>query len=733
MKGKKAVKRGLKQARELFSLSLKDFKRKTYHQFFPVKPTVVNLNANDICNSKCVMCNIWEQKQGKEISPAELEAILNDELYSEVKHIGITGGEPTLREDLPELYQAVINALPDIEGLSIITNCIQEKQVIERIEKVAEVCKNAGVGFSMMVSLDGVGEIHEQVRGREGNFETAINVINHFKNKIPLAVGCTISKINVWEVDEMLDYLIENNIYGRFRVAEFINRLYNDNKAEVVRNFTDDETYHLALFFQRLELNFERNPEFKRTYRSIHNILTGGERLIGCPYQSKGVVLNSRGELAYCAPKSKVIGDSLSGSSLKIFNKNLDERRRIIDKNCDDCIHDYHAPITYSEYKNELIRTYSQKLLSIKHARKAEFLSTFLPAAKNPFKNNFPIVFVFGWYGTETVGDKAILGGIIDEYREQFDGKVNFVVGSLYPFITIRTMQELEEPDIHIIDSRAIEFLQYCKLADYLVMGGGPLMDLDELYLAFIAFKLGKKYNKTNVVFGCGIGPLFNKHLKNTVKEIIYTANDLRLRDYKSLEVAKEWCAENITPVMSGDSAKRFVLLRDKVITVEKKKNVLSCFLREWTHEYSKQLTHQEFLEERKTVESAMAKLLKQKAAELGVESINLCHMHNYTIGNDDREFSRRFIKEHFSDYSNITYDKGLSTVDSTIKAMKESKFNICMRFHSMLFAESLQLPFLAIDYTLGGKIYNYLKDADKLDHLISMDELKKQFHEVAK
>lgn len=24
---------------------------------------VINLNANDICNSKCVMCNIWEQKR----------------------------------------------------------------------------------------------------------------------------------------------------------------------------------------------------------------------------------------------------------------------------------------------------------------------------------------------------------------------------------------------------------------------------------------------------------------------------------------------------------------------------------------------------------------------------------------------------------------------------------------------------------------------------------------------
>lgn len=717
--------------RRLASLYLSNLKNKYWYQYFPVKPKVVNLNANDICNSKCVMCNIWEQKQGIEVTPSELEIILKNELYSEVTHVGITGGEPTLREDLAQLYQAVINALPNLKGLSIITNCIKEKDVINRIEEVAAVCNKANKSFTIMVSLDGVGEVHDRNRGRKDNFRSAINVINHFKDRFKVDIGCTITKENVWDVDELLDYLKEHNLYGRFRVAEFIKRLYNDNKSDQIRNYTEDEAYHLALFFKKLEFTFEKNKTFKRTYSSIHNILTGGKRLISCPYQSGGVVLNSRGELSYCAPKSDIIGNTLENSSFGLFKSTLKERRRIIKEDCDSCIHDYHAPITHKEYYKELKKKLYNIILNIENSDKAVKLTRYLKKPSNPFNNNAPVVFIFGWYGTETVGDKAILGGIIDEYRETFKGKVNFIVGSLYPFITDRTLREMNEPDIKVIDSRSLDFLRYSKIADYFVMGGGPLMDLNELYLALIAFKISKslKRKTTNVVFGCGIGPLFVKKFQKATEQIISLTDDLRLRDNKSVELAKKWCRPNVTPSMSGDSAKRYVLLRNSSIGDVKPKNVICCFLREWTHEYARNLSKEEFLVEKRKLERSIANLIREKAKEYNVDQVILCNMHNYVVGNDDRDFSRRFIKENFQDDPLVTHDKRLATVDSTIIAMKEAKFNICMRFHSMLFAESLDTDFMAIDYTLGGKIYNYLNDNNKLNKLTSIEQLIEQYN----
>jgi polysaccharide pyruvyl transferase WcaK-like protein len=47
---------------------------------------------------------------------------------------------------------------------------------------------------------------------------------------------------------------------------------------------------------------------------------------------------------------------------------------------------------------------------------------------------------------------------------------------------------------------------------------------------------------------------------------------------------------------------------------------------------------------------------------------------------------------------------------------MKKSKLNICMRFHSVLFAHTLNTDFIAIDYTMGGKIHAFLKDNNVLE-----------------
>jgi polysaccharide pyruvyl transferase WcaK-like protein len=47
---------------------------------------------------------------------------------------------------------------------------------------------------------------------------------------------------------------------------------------------------------------------------------------------------------------------------------------------------------------------------------------------------------IIGWYGTETVGDRGILAGILDIINiSEVD---NIFLGSLYPFFTERTLSE---------------------------------------------------------------------------------------------------------------------------------------------------------------------------------------------------------------------------------------------------------------------------------------------------
>lgn len=686
---------------------------------------VINLNANDICNSKCVMCNIWEQKKGFEFSPEQLKTILHDDLFKNVEHIGVTGGEPTMREDLPDIYEAIIDAIPNIKGVSTITNCIKENDVKDRIEKVAQVCQKHKKPFSMMVSLDGFGEVHDKIRGREGNFKSAINIINHFKERgIEVSTGSTISKDNLWEIDELLDYMKKNSIYGRFRVAEFIKRLYNENKSSVIRNFDDEEAYHLILFFYKLIFTFEKNETYKRTYKSIINILAGGERLIGCPYQNNGVVLNSRGELAFCAPKSEIIGSTLDRSAIEIYNSNSIEHKRILKENCKNCIHDYHAPITAREYKIETDEQYWKRRIKVD-----SILLTNKEIDDIPTNKVYDFqVFITGWYGTETVGDKAILAGIIQKIKEKYsNSKIGFIISSLYPLITERTMKELEIIDYQVVSVYSEQFISSIKGANIVIMGGGPLMDLEELALPLLSFKIAKKLNIKSIIFGCGLGPLFkNKYIKAT-KEILNLADEIHLRDQKSILLAKEWTGGKKEIELSGDPAKFYLQTISSLHNDKPKINRLSCFLREWTHEYIADISFNEFLELKKKVEYKLSEFIKSKAEELKVDEIYLDHMHNFVIGNDDRDFSRYFIQTYFKDYKiPIVYNKKLSTVESIVENMKTSQFNICMRFHSVVFAHTLDTNFIGFDYTNGGKINNYLSDNHSIKNLLSLNDLLK-------
>lgn len=447
--------------------------------------------------------------------------------------------------------------------------------------------------------------------------------------------------------------------------------------------------------------------------------MSGGKRLIGCPYQLTGVVLNSRGELAYCAPKSDIIGNSLDKSSLQLYKDNLQEKQRVIKDDCGNCIHDYHAPITYRERKRALDEQYWRSIITLSSDYKLKQFGKIEPKKNGEFQ-----IFITGWYGTETVGDKAILGQIIDELYEAYGTDIAVVVSSIFPIITKRTLKELKFDNVEVSAVYSQEFIEYVKGSKLIVMGGGPLMDLDELAIPLLAFRLAKSAGQKTIIYGCGLGPLNNLNCINAVKEILNIADTIKLRDNKSIELAKSWLNKVMEVELSGDPAKKYL---NRYLAKEikpKEKVVLTCFLREWTFEYSKE-SMAEFDQLKIDFERGLASFIKRKAHEIQAQEILLDHMHNFAMGNDDRDFSRYFIKTYFKDFEiPISYNKRLSTVSSVVDSMLDSSYNICMRFHSVVFAHTLNTDFTAIDYTRGGKILNYLNDNNCSQRMLTIDNL---------
>jgi polysaccharide pyruvyl transferase WcaK-like protein len=390
---------------------------------------------------------------------------------------------------------------------------------------------------------------------------------------------------------------------------------------------------------------------------------------------------------------------------------------------------------------------------------------------------------IVGWYGTETVGDKAILGGIMHAYREKHPD-VRFTVASLNPFLTRRTMKELGLPAT-VIANPGWAFVKACLTSDAVIMGGGPLMGIDTLWVPLWAFVLARLAGRERIVWGCGLGPLDTERHLHATRLILRLATDIRLRDEASVAWARDLTGRDDI-VMSGDAAQDYAKRRARILrsarrsgrhaepltlpvapeAVNRKnmtatrtqggepsrstqaardgrgyevepepldtagggahggdRHTLACFLRDWSPEYRGQRTRAEFDRVKQDFEDRLGAYIRALCARYAVVPV-LHPMHTYTVGGDDRIFARRFLAEQLADVPGARYAVEPSTVDSILQAMLGARLNICMRFHSVLFAHTARTPFLAIDYTNGGKIKGFLEDCDALHRRVALEEV---------
>ena len=325
-----------------------------------LKPRVVNYQVNDICNARCVMCHVWKRQRGPELSPDGFGSLLSDDFFREVRHLGITGGEPTLRSDLERYYDVALRVLPNLQGGHFITNGFSQAKALRIFSKVKTSYSARGVSFGGMVSIDGVGVVHDAVRGRPNAFARTSGTLFAMRDAgIPVIACCTIVKENVYALHDLLDWARLHGVELRFRMAEFIDRLYVDQTNTHIRKFEPHEVKHLVAFFHYLIHFYETKSEICRTYESILSLLTGGVRLTGCPYQSsQAISIDCEGRFSHCAPKGipHALG-RVPGLEVLRFEP---DRRKLLVNSYSQYIHDYHSAWSPTESKERLINTVSR-------------------------------------------------------------------------------------------------------------------------------------------------------------------------------------------------------------------------------------------------------------------------------------------------------------------------------------------------------------------------------------
>jgi MoaA/NifB/PqqE/SkfB family radical SAM enzyme len=326
---------------QLSSLRKVDGSKKKY-------PKVIQLPITYNCNSRCVMCNIWQMDHSNEAKVDEFAKFMQDPLFEKVEAVGINGGEPSLVKDLA-LYAKEILKLPSLKALNIISHGFGTKPLLKSVENIYTQCKEKGIKFHVAISLDGFGEIHNIVRGRQKLFEktiTSIDTVIKDQSKYcdSYDIGCTVVQQNV-------DYLVELDTYAKSKNYNIKYRLGIENKRIESDKLKDQYSVlysplrQSAKEFFHYQFLHAKGLQDKFKYFAIHYWLNQSKprRLLGCDWKEEGVTVDSRGELYYCAVASDSIGSlRQKGGEEQFFeDKNIEYRKSIIKNDCDGCIHDY--------------------------------------------------------------------------------------------------------------------------------------------------------------------------------------------------------------------------------------------------------------------------------------------------------------------------------------------------------------------------------------------------------
>lgn len=132
------------------------------------RPTSSQIIVTDNCNSRCITCSQWKNKSTNELTTEEIYDILAQLRELGAIQVYFTGGEPLLRHDLSRLVERA--AKLRYQSISILTNGLLLTE--NRARKLLDSGLTA-VG----ISIDGLQETHDYVRGVTGSFDKVISAL----------------------------------------------------------------------------------------------------------------------------------------------------------------------------------------------------------------------------------------------------------------------------------------------------------------------------------------------------------------------------------------------------------------------------------------------------------------------------------------------------------------------------------------------------------------------------
>ena len=315
-------------------------------QITPIHPTVLIFHCTFVCDARCEMCHNWKRGDRKsDMTLDQIERTFSSPLWKKVENAAISGGEPTTRNDLVDICRVMLDKFPRLRKFGLNTTGLTPHRAIPMLTQIVELCHERGVIFSTRVSIDGVAEMHNQVRQVKRGFDKANETIRAMKDlqehyPFNFGISTTIFSMNLDDAENILAWARGEHLDIVFNMVRFTEpMLGNADLAETCKPIGAEEERMRQFFLDRVRMDPLLDGQNYVYLHYADMIANGYHRLAPCPFQTQGVMLNPDGGLFFCE-NSKVVGNVLEEEPEAIYFKAASQAHRdqVKKEQCPTCL-----------------------------------------------------------------------------------------------------------------------------------------------------------------------------------------------------------------------------------------------------------------------------------------------------------------------------------------------------------------------------------------------------------
>ncbi len=276
-------------------------------------PVYMILYLTSRCNFRCPMCFYLEEIKDPnkdEIAFPELRKMSKS--MGRMIHLSLTGGEPFLRHDIPEVVNIFVHG-NGVRFITIPTNGSLTDQVMATVERL--VSDHPRTHFRIPISLDGYPDDHDAIRGAKSfdKLEVTAKALAGLRDRVSnlsVDINTCHSSLNDGKLRGFVDFVAD-----RFDV--------DNHTVTYVRGNADDETKNASVreYRQLVEdLRRRQAPVESRPFSSILRAVTDYQKdiidrtlakdqmYVPCMAGRKMIVVNEKAEVMPCEILNKRMG-----------------------------------------------------------------------------------------------------------------------------------------------------------------------------------------------------------------------------------------------------------------------------------------------------------------------------------------------------------------------------------------------------------------------------------------